>query len=114
MYASTMKVDPVIKELNREHEEVLRIHSTNPGERYSEVARVYFQRKRDRESEEYKKMIMGSRSTAASVDYMPTKAARKRMDSEHLNSWMTRGEIQEVAERYEEYKKLLKDTKYVT
>ena len=38
-------------------------------------------------------MIMGSRSTTDHVHYLPTKSAKKRMDSEHLNSWMTRGEI---------------------
>ena len=30
------------------------------------------------------------------------------MDSEHLNVWLKRGEIQEVAERFKEYKDMLK------
>ena len=31
------------------------------------------------------------------------------MDSEHLNSWMKRGEIQEAAERFIEYKDKLEN-----
>lgn len=107
VYASTMKIDPVMKELNREHEECLRIHNNNPGEKLSEITRIYYDKRKEKEQEEYKKMIMGSRSTAEHVNYLPTKSAKKRMDSEHLNSWMTRGEIQEIAERHDEYKALL-------
>ena len=39
---------------------------------------------------------------------MPTKAVKKRMDSEHLNEWLKRGEIQEAAERFKEYRDMLK------
>ena len=47
---------------------------------------------------------MGMRSIAAPESYLPTPAAKKRMDSDPLNSWMPRDDIQETAERFEEFK----------
>jgi len=43
--------------------------------------------------EEMKKNIMSMRSVQKPENYLPSKVVKHRMDSEHLNEWMKRGEI---------------------
>ena len=52
---------------------------------------------------------MNARSIQKPENYLPIKIVKHRMDSEHLNSWMKRGEIQEAAERFIEYKDKLEN-----
>ena len=51
-----------------------------------------------------KRQMMRAHAVQKPENYMPIKIVKHRMDSEHLNTWMKRGEIQEAAERFIEYK----------
>ena len=80
------------------------MQNQNPGARFTDLTEQYYTRRKEREQEDFKKIIMGMRSIAAPESYLPTPAAKKRMDSDPLNSWMPRDDIQETAERFEEFK----------
>lgn len=93
VYSSTQKLSPVFIQLDKEHDEIVKMHNQNPGAKFTDLTEQYYTRRRDKEAEEYKRIVMGMRSTAAPESYLPTAAAKKRMDSDPLNSWMPRDEI---------------------
>ena len=94
VYPTTMKIDPIIYQLNREHEEIMKKQDKNPGASFAELTEKYYAKKDQKEKDLLKKQLMNSRSVEAPENYLPTKIVKKRMDSEHLNDWMQRGEIQ--------------------
>ena len=59
VYSSTLKLEPVIKELNREHEEIVKMHNSNPGAKFSDLTDKYYTRRKEKDGEEFKKMIKG-------------------------------------------------------
>ena len=106
VYADTIKVDPIIIQLQKEHEEITRMHNANPGAEFKDIAERYYEKKEKKEKEEFKKKMMNQRShlDEEKSNYHPScLAVKKRMDSEHLNSWLVRSEIQYAAERYIEF-----------
>ena len=108
VYPDSMKVDPIIYQLQKEHEEIVKLHSYNPGEKFTEIARQYYVDKHEQRERELKKLRRGGPILEIKREnYLPTKSVKKRMDSEHLNSWMKHGEIQEVAERYARFQEML-------
>ena len=79
--------------LNREHEEIQRQKDKNPGADFAELTEKYYKKKDMHDREEMKKNIMSMRSVQKPENYLPSKVVKHRMDSEHLNEWMKRGEI---------------------
>lgn len=103
VYPTTMQVEPIIVQLNREHEEITKMHMNNPGAQFSDLSAKYYLKKEMQEREVFRKMILGQGAKQQRENHLPSKQVKKRMDSEHLNSFMKHGEIQEVAERYIEF-----------
>ena len=66
------------------------------------MAQKYYEKKEKKEKDEARKKLMSQRTLGESEksNYLPScLAVKKRMDSEHLNSWLVRSEIQYAAER---------------
>ena len=78
------------------------MHMQNPGAEFKDIAERYYEKKEKKEKEEFKKRMMNQRQVVdeEKSNYHPScLAVKKRMDSEHLNSWLVRSEIQYAAER---------------
>ena len=108
VYPTTMEVTPVIHQLNKEHEEILRSQKAHPHASLSELTEMYYGRRDKLERDAFNnRSRLGPRREDDRESHMPSKIVQARMDSKHLNSWMERGQIQEVAERYIQFKEML-------
>ena len=106
---ATKKIKPVIYKLNKEHEEILKMQANNPGAKLEDLADKYYEKKDKHAKDSFRKRIMSQTTHNHKDDTnIPTVKVKNRMYSEHLNTWMKHGEIQEVAERYEEFKEMTK------
>ena len=102
VYQSTQQLDPLIYKLQAEHEEITKKHQANPGAPFGDIAQRYYDKKANEEKEEFKRRMMSHRQLGENEksNYLPScLSVKKRMDSEHLNSWLVRSEIQYAAER---------------
>ena len=45
VYPDSMQPDPIIVQLHKEHEDIVKRHSYNPGEKFTEIARQYYEEK---------------------------------------------------------------------
>jgi hypothetical protein len=59
VYSSTLKVEPIVRELNREHEEIVKMYNANPGAKFADLTDKYYARRKEKDGEEFKKMIRG-------------------------------------------------------
>ena len=64
VYQSTMQVDPLIHQLQKEHEEVMKIHIANPGAPFGDCAQKYYEKKEKQEKEAFKKQLLNMRTVA--------------------------------------------------
>ena len=85
------------------------MHANNPGAKFEDLTDKYYEKKEKQEHDHFRKQVMSQTTHVRKDDTnIPTIKVKNRMYSEHLNSWMKHGEIQETAERYEEYKEMTK------
>ena len=110
-YPKTMKVKPVIEDLEEEFKELIKKQKDNPGQRLEHTTEQYYIQKRLDKTKEYKEFLLGQRLTANKKAVYVTNNVKKRMESEYLNSFMQQMEIQEIAERHDEFQKLLAQRK---
>ena len=75
---------------------------------FHEHSDAYYAKKEEQEKRRFNRQIIVNCTTRVQDNHLPSKAVKKRMDSEHLNAWLKRGEIQEAAERFKEYRDMLK------
>ena len=59
VYPTSMSPEPVINQLNREHEEITRAHAANPGAQFSDLTEKYYAKKEKTERENFRKMLLG-------------------------------------------------------
>ena len=59
VFQDTMKVEPVINQLNREHEEIVAIHKNNPGAKLADLTKKFYDQKEAAEKEAWYKSIKG-------------------------------------------------------
>lgn len=111
VYQDTMNVNPLIMQLQKEHDEIMKMQAQNPGLPFAELAQKYYEKKEKKEKDEIRKKVLSKSSLGPEEksNYLPScKAVKKRMDSEHLNTWLVRSEIQYAAERQIEFNNMLK------
>ena len=90
----TKRIKPVIFKLNKEHDEILKMHALNPGAKFEDLTDKFYEKKEKKEKESFRKKIMSQATTNQRDDTnIPTVKVKNRMYSEHLNSWMKHGEI---------------------
>lgn len=106
-YYKTEKVTPVIQELEEEYKELIKKQRDNPGQKLEITTEQYYNQKRLEKTLEYNKFLLGQRLTANKKAVYVTSKVKKRMESEYLNSFMQQMEIQEIAERYDEFQEML-------
>ena len=106
VYSRTREVEPVHVQLQKDHEKIKQKHEQNPGAHFGDLAQKFYEKREKKEEEEHRRMVMSQRQLGAEVksNYLPScHAVKRRMDSEHLNTWLLRSEIQYAAERYIEF-----------
>ena len=81
----------------------------NPGARFGDITKSYYKAKRDEDAAEYNRRLQVLRvADGRSQREIPSRV-KKLMESEPLKEFMMQTEIQEVAERQEQFEAMLKE-----
>jgi len=109
VYMDTMPIVPLIDQMKKEHEDITRMQQNNPGAKFGELTAKYYEKNEKKEKEEFKRQMLKQRQLVEQdANYHPSsKAVKKRMESQHLNSWLHRYEIRDSAERFTEFQQML-------
>lgn len=103
-WPDTMTLTPVIHALNKEHTDMQKIANQNPHTPFHEVQENYYKKKREDLIQSRKNMQkMSMRHTQETSQECVNDRVQRRMESNVLNSFMMQTEIQEIAERHEQF-----------
>lgn len=58
VYPTSMKVDPLIIQLDKEHDDITRMHKANPGAKFADLTEKYYLLEEEKERQAYMKMII--------------------------------------------------------